>query len=237
MPSRKQATDGEPVDAYDHAGSRPSVAVLLTLSGGFLDAFAWVGHGHVFANAMTGNVALLGIHAAAGEWRQAVRHIPPLAAFLAAVFAARAIRLPGPARVLRRPALACLLFEIVYLAAGAALGGTVPDAALIPGISFVAALQTSTFTHLEALTYSSVMTTGNLRRFAGDLFAATVERRDPAAARNAALFGMISTSFLAGALLGGLATGRAPHAALWVPAALLMLALLRMLWLARRGGI
>jgi uncharacterized membrane protein YoaK (UPF0700 family) len=177
-------------------------------------------------------VALLGIHAAAGQWRQAWRHVPPLAAFLAAVFLARAIRLPAPARVLRSPALACLLFEILYLATGAALGDAVPDAALIPGISFVAALQTSTFTHLEALTYASVMTTGNLRRFAGDLFDAMVERCDPAALRHATLFGTISLSFLAGALLGGFVTDRAPAAALWVPAVLLVAALLRMLWLA-----
>jgi uncharacterized membrane protein YoaK (UPF0700 family) len=60
------------------AGGRLSVAVPLTAAGGFLDAFAWVAHGHVFANAMSGNVALLGIHAAAGEWRQAPRHVPPL---------------------------------------------------------------------------------------------------------------------------------------------------------------
>ena len=32
------------------------VAVLLTVAGGFLDAFTYVGHGGVFANSMTGNL-------------------------------------------------------------------------------------------------------------------------------------------------------------------------------------
>jgi uncharacterized membrane protein YoaK (UPF0700 family) len=35
------------------------VAVLLTLSGGFPDAFTYLGHGKVFANSMTGNIVLL----------------------------------------------------------------------------------------------------------------------------------------------------------------------------------
>src|SRR6187402_1432230 len=36
------------------------LATLVSFSGGFLDAFTYVGHGRVFANAMTGNVVLLG---------------------------------------------------------------------------------------------------------------------------------------------------------------------------------
>ncbi|HEV3423197.1 MAG TPA: YoaK family protein, partial [Paraburkholderia sp.] len=55
----------------DAASRSRGVAVLLTLSGGFLDAYTYVGHGGVFANTMTGNVALLGIHIAAGDWTQA----------------------------------------------------------------------------------------------------------------------------------------------------------------------
>ncbi|MFP3616894.1 DUF1275 family protein, partial [Paraburkholderia sp. SIMBA_050] len=46
----------------DGASRNLTVAALLTLSGGYLDAYTYVGHGHVFANTMTGNVALLGIN-------------------------------------------------------------------------------------------------------------------------------------------------------------------------------
>src|SRR5271154_3321911 len=66
------------------------IACMLSLSGGFLDAFTFVGHGQVFANAMTGNVVLLGVFAAAGDWRGALDHIPPIFAFLAGVFMAQA---------------------------------------------------------------------------------------------------------------------------------------------------
>jgi hypothetical protein len=36
------------------AKAHSNVALLLTLSGGFLDAFTFVGHGKVFANSMSG---------------------------------------------------------------------------------------------------------------------------------------------------------------------------------------
>ncbi|MBW4960177.1 DUF1275 family protein, partial [Klebsiella pneumoniae] len=55
----------------DGASRNLTVAALLTLSGGYLDAYTYVGHGHVFANTMTGNVALLGINLSAGEWAAA----------------------------------------------------------------------------------------------------------------------------------------------------------------------
>jgi uncharacterized membrane protein YoaK (UPF0700 family) len=38
-------------------------ALLLGTTGGFLDAVVYLNHGHVFANAMTGNVIFLGIAA------------------------------------------------------------------------------------------------------------------------------------------------------------------------------
>jgi uncharacterized membrane protein YoaK (UPF0700 family) len=36
-------------------------SAVMASAGGFLDAFTYVGHGHVFANAITGNVVLLGV--------------------------------------------------------------------------------------------------------------------------------------------------------------------------------
>jgi len=41
---------------------------ILAAAGGFLDGLTYVGHGHVFANAMTGNVILLGIEGFEGSW-------------------------------------------------------------------------------------------------------------------------------------------------------------------------
>lgn len=39
------------------------VAIFLALSGGLMDAYSYLLRGEVFANAQTGNMLLLGVHA------------------------------------------------------------------------------------------------------------------------------------------------------------------------------
>jgi uncharacterized membrane protein YoaK (UPF0700 family) len=218
----------------DAASRTPAVAVLLTLSGGFLDAFTYVGHGRVFANTMTGNVALLGVNVAAADWTQAVRHIPPLIAFVFAVFVVHVLRLDAVARSVHRPAVICLLLEIVFLVVVA--GGLVhlPELWPISGISFVATLQTLSFTHIGNLTYTSVMTTGNLRRAAKKLLEGLIPRYNRDALHDALLLGMAGFSFFAGAVLGGWLTGRLLDRALWMAVLLLLAAFIRIILLVRR---
>jgi uncharacterized membrane protein YoaK (UPF0700 family) len=222
------ATEDSPGRFADAAG-RFSVAAPLTLAGGALDSFTYVGHGHVFANAMTGNVALMGVAVAAGDWAQALRHAPPLLAFSAGVVLVHVLQLPRSRRWLPELRLTCLGVEIAALAIAMLGGDAIPDAVLIPAISFVAALQTTSFDRLEGMAYTSVMTTGNLRRFAQAALAGSLPVRDPAARREARLFGAICLCFFAGAGLGALATMRLGNLALAVPLTLLLAALARLL--------
>ena len=175
----------------------------------------------VFANAMTGNVVLMGVLTAAGEWRRAINHIPPIIAFLAGVFVAQAIRLPVGRLGARWPALLSLLLEIVFLLVIACLPQSFPDIWIVLSISFAAALQNSSFARVRTWSYNSVMTTGNLRRFAESVFSGTLPRRDPSMLEQARTFGAICLSFLCGAFVGGLATGPLHNAALWIPVGIL----------------
>ena len=68
------------------------LGVVLTLAGGFQDAYSYNGRGGVFANAQTGNIVLLGQNLALGEWGTALRYLFPLLSFLLGVFAAEGIR-------------------------------------------------------------------------------------------------------------------------------------------------
>jgi len=203
--------------------ARLGVACLLSLSGGFLDAFTYVGHGQVFANAMTGNVVLLGAFTAAGDWRQAFNHVPPIIAFLGGVFMAQAIRLPNIGH--RLPALSALIVEIAVLAGIAFLPRSFPDIWIVLSISFAAALQNSSFTRVLDWTYNSVMTTGNLRRFSEALFLVLLPGRSPEMSRQVRVFGLICLSFLFGALAGGLLTPWLGNRALWMPVAIMLGAL------------
>ena len=71
------------------------LGILLTLVGGFLDAYTFVGRGGVFANAQTGNVVLMGIEAATGEWEKAVLYAVPILAFIVGVVVAEMIKKPS----------------------------------------------------------------------------------------------------------------------------------------------
>lgn len=214
-----------------------SVAALLTLSGGFLDAFTYVGHGHVFANAMTGNIVLMGVALAGQDWAQALRHLPPLLAFVVGVFLANCLRLPRVRKALASPALVCLGLEIVILGIGSQLPVDFPDAWLVPCIALVAAMQNSSFTHIGSTPYNSVMTTGNLRRSIEGLFRGAVSRHDGGAWREARLFGLVCLCFLLGAIAGGICTLAWHNLALLAPMLMLILAFIICLLDARQAAL
>ncbi|SMG01936.1 YoaK family protein [Burkholderia singularis] len=219
----------------DAATRNLGVAALLTLSGGFLDAYTYVGHGRVFANTMTGNVALLGINVSAGDWAQALHHVPPLGGFVLAVFVSHLLGLAAQKGWVRHTAFVALCVEIVFLALASCGWPEWSSAWLIPGISFVATLQTLSFTQLESLSYTSVMTTGNLRRAAQLLFAGLIPRYDARVLHDSGLLAIISFCFLFGAVLGGLLTRLTGGNALWGAVLLLIAAFAEIIRRARRG--
>jgi uncharacterized membrane protein YoaK (UPF0700 family) len=238
-------TDQDTTLVQIYSDNSIEVAALLTFSGGFLDVFTYIGHGHVFANSMTGNVVFMGMFAATGNWQQAMRHIPPIAAFLTGVFIAYRMRLPSVLKHLPKPALTCLGLEIIVLMAASFLSPSFPDILLVLAISLVAAMQNSSFTKLESWAYNSVMTTGNLRRFAEALFRGTMPALNRVALHEAKLFGLICVCFLAGAILAALTTSKLHDLSLFIPAGLLIIAFIicwrrqkaRFLYPRRKGNL
>jgi len=201
--------------------------MLLSGAGGFLDAFTWLGHGGVFANAQTGNVVLLGIYAASGQWDKSLRHVPPIVAFLAGVFVAYRLRANEARSARQRSALLSLLIEIIFLLVVAALPRDFPDIPIVLGIAFVAALQSTSFAKVEGSSYSSVMTTGNLRRTAELLFAGVFPPGDAVALQQSRIFMMVCASFAIGACAGGFTTVRIGNLSVLLPVLALLLALIR----------
>jgi uncharacterized membrane protein YoaK (UPF0700 family) len=195
--------------------------------GGFLDAFTYIGHGHVFANAMSGNVVLVGVSVVAGHWRLSVRNLTVILAFLAGVASANLLHLPRVSTVVRRPELAGLLLELAFLLVVGGLPAGWPDLVTTVGIAFVAAVQTSTFRKLGDWPYSSVMTTGNLRSF-GDATVAWLSHGDRTEIRKVVYFGTTCSAFLGGAMLGAACTAQWGNHAAWLTAVLIGIAVLRL---------
>jgi uncharacterized membrane protein YoaK (UPF0700 family) len=189
-------------------------AILLAFTGGLLDAVVYVGHGHVFANAMTGNVIFLGIAAISRDWSQVLRYALPIVAFLVGVVIARLLAaIPD-----RHGALLTLIVEAVALFAIGFLPATFPQLAFVAIIALVSASQVTTFRRVGRFTYNSTFVTGNLREMiegAFDHFHAT----DPAARylgrAKFTKLALICASFLLGAVAGALAARHFPAHAIW----------------------
>ncbi len=213
------------------------LGAVLTVAGGFLDAYTYVGRHGVFANAQTGNLVLFGVEAAAGQWSQALRHVPPVVAFALGVAVAETLRRPRVAAALRWPTRAALVLEIAVLVVVGFLPAGVPDLVVTVTIAFVASIQVSTFGTLIRWRYNTTVMTGNLRSAVQALYLATVADDMEARERFRGLATMI-LCFLTGALLGAYLTARLGPPAAWAASGILLAALALFLvddWLERHS--
>ena len=145
-------------------GQRLSVLAaiaLATLAGGAMDAWVYLAHGHVFANAQSGNVALMGIALADGDVARAATHLPSLLAFVAGALASR-----QSGRLLKRGGvnsrnvrlgLACLMMIALAL-----LADRMPDPAVTACVGLIAGVQMTSLSHIGSWTLNTGMMTGNL---------------------------------------------------------------------------
>lgn len=69
------------------------LGIVLAISGGFMDAYSYLCRDHVFANAQTGNMLLLGVNLAEGNWSTALRYGCPVLAFAIGIAIADIVRI------------------------------------------------------------------------------------------------------------------------------------------------
>ncbi len=200
------------------------VGALLAIAGGFLDAFTYLCHGGVFANAQTGNIVLLGIRLAEGEPLGVAHYLLPIVAFVLGILMAEGLR--RACRTWRRVhwRQPLLLAEGAVLACCAFADAGEADAAVNVAVSFVCALQVQGFRKIHGHALATTMCTGNLRSAVEALLVWRSER-DPGALRQSRhTFGVVGF-FVLGAALGVACVRLLPGAegtALWVPVAFLL---------------
>jgi uncharacterized membrane protein YoaK (UPF0700 family) len=216
-------TETEPVSEPDTLIS----AILLAATGGLLDAVVYTLHGHVFANAATGNVVLLGINMISGDWLQAGRHLVPVLAFLLGVAASRLLRLLPRLHA----GLSVLLLEMLVLFIAGLLPPAFPEMAFTALIAFVSAFQVATFRQVGRFAYNSTFITGNLREcadgFVGYLLDPNRELRHHDFSKARKLTG-ICLFFLLGAILGAWGGPHLYNRVLWLAEPMLLVTTLRL---------
>ena len=187
-------------------------AVLLAITGGALDAFIYLNHGHVFAAAMTGNGVLLGVSILHHDYAQALRHLLPIFGFITGVFFANLLD-----KSLKHHAVTVgLVCEISALFVASFLPSRFPDLAFVPIIAIVAAYQITSFRQVDTYAYNSTFITSNLRTAVDGLYDALTPAKRKAGLRKFRELSCIVLAFLGGAIAGAILSPHLYNHTLWL---------------------
>ena len=191
-----------------HGSQRASAIVstsLLTIAAGGMDAWVYLAHGHVFANAQSGNIVLMAIELAKGDFSGGANHLPSLVAFIAGLLISR---VSGDA--LKHAKLNSrdvrLGAECVLLVALALIAGSLSDHTVTACVGFIAGVQITSLSHIGAWSFNTGMTTGNLRAAVSALSRAVAGAKDEWP--HALAMAVLCIGFAIGALAGAWLTPR-----------------------------
>ncbi len=177
------------------------LGAVLALTGGFFDAYTYLCRGGVFANAQTGNMVLLGVDLAQGQWMHTTHYLLPILAFALGVAVADILK----RRLKNRPSglhwrQLVVLAEIMLVV----LVGFLPQSMNMVAntlISFICALQVESFRKVHGSVFATTMCTGNLRS-ATELLIRWRAEGDEEARRKAGRYLAVIGYFIAGAAIG-----------------------------------
>ena len=135
---------------------------VLALSGGFMDAYSYLMRGGVFANAETGNIVLMGINLAVGNYTHALHYLTPIIAFSLGILIAECFRKNLGEKDSVHWKEAVLWLEAATLFSAGFISQE-HNALVNSMIAFVCAMQVQAFRKLRGNVYATTMCTGNLR--------------------------------------------------------------------------
>ena len=198
-------------------------AMFLSLSGGLQDVYTYLFRGKVFANAQTGNIVLMAVHAFAGEWGRVLHYLVPLCFFALGVFAAELMhqKLQNLQRLHWR--------QLVVLGEGLLLflvGFLPQEQNLLANaiVSFACAMQVQAFRKVHGYPFASTMCIGNLRS-GMDALVAFGHSHDKNALWKSLHYFAIIFIFALGAGIGTQCVGIFGERTIWLSCALLLVSL------------
>lgn len=191
------------------------IGILLAFVGGFLDAYTYLLWGGVFANAQTGNIVLMAISIANGNFYRVLLYIIPISAYFVGVFLTEAVKNRFKGVYLIEWQHIVIIIEIVLLFIIGFLPEDFAKIAVTTTISFICSLQTSTFRKSRGLPYATTMCTGNLRS-AGEHFYKACLTRSSAEVEAFLRYISIIAAFAGGAAIGVFIIGVLAIKSIWI---------------------
>ncbi|MBR6102105.1 MAG: DUF1275 domain-containing protein [Ruminococcus sp.] len=179
------------------------VAAILASAGGFLDAYSYLVRGHVFANAQTGNIVLLGMRFFERDWMGCAKYLMPILMFVAGVLLADRlrVRLANSSLHWRQYIIiieAAVLAAVTYIPVGGRY-----DIIANTLISFVCSLQVESFRKVHSISFATTMCTGNLRTATEHISLYINEKDHEHLSAAMKLYGIIAF-FIVGVIIGTL---------------------------------
>ncbi|MDD5952568.1 MAG: YoaK family protein [Oscillospiraceae bacterium] len=181
------------------------VGALLTIVGGYLDAYTYLCRGGVFANAQTGNIAALGFCIVDGNWYDVFHRVTMILAFVAGIILCNAVehKLKHAAQIHWRQIV--VLLEAILLGAVALIPHGGHDLIVNDAISLVCAMQVECFRKMRGIVVASTMCTGSLRSGTRQLFV-FLRERNVEALRTCLKYYIMIALFVAGVAIGAALT-------------------------------
>lgn len=140
------------------------VGILLSITGGFQDAYTCVWRGGVFANAQTGNIVLLGKNMAEGTWTNIPHYLLPVMAFVVGVFLSQKIQYRyKKSRTIHWRQIILLLEILILFAVGLIPADSNTNMIANSLVSFSCAMQVDSFRKIRGNVFATTMCIGNLR--------------------------------------------------------------------------
>ncbi|MBA8794544.1 uncharacterized membrane protein YoaK (UPF0700 family) [Friedmanniella endophytica] len=206
-----------------------TAGALLMLATGAVDAYVFLQHGHVFAEAMTGNLVLIAIGAVAPEviafWLPLVTYLAFAAGVAAAWVLSRSATEVTRTRRERTLQLLTLLLQVAVLTAVGFLPPTFPQPAVTCTVAFVSGMQIAGFRQVgDSAFTTTVMTSNSVRMINATLAALT--GREAGRWRVPRSLLVPFAGFVAGVFVGAFSSAGLGDRAAWVCAALMLLVLL-----------
>ena len=210
-----------------HKSDTIILGTLLSLSGGFQDAYTYVLRGNVFANAQTGNVVLMSQHIMTGDFRRALHYLFPIVAFAMGILVAEQIAhfFKKLNKIYWRHIIVSL--EIIVLFVVGFLPESMNTIANIM-VSFSCAMQVQAFRIVKGHSYASTMCIGNLRS-GTESFSKYLRNKDRKDIIDSLYYFGIIMIFAIGAGLGGVLSARWGFKTIFISCVILLIANLTMI--------
>lgn len=177
------------------------VAFALSMVGGYMDSYSYSFLGEHFASLQSGNLIMMGMHVADGEFSQAATYLIPVLSFAFGAgvnFFVKKYLANSKALLWQEISL---LIELLGFVLVATIAPWLPSKMMvIGGMAFFAALQADTFTVVHGTPYATLMSTGNVKTF-GSMLMQFLVTKDKIKLYTAGRFIVIIFAFFFGAVI------------------------------------